>query len=267
MILKPALAAMLASGLVVPEAPKIVFPKPAIIKAENLEFSKHMLLGMPLTMGMLAGKGAPAVSLINNGVLATNSADNTTYSFNTYGIGTASSTRRVIAVFYGDNGSATGRTVSSATLGGVSATIDAQVTHSSGGSGVVAIVSATVTTGTTATLSVTFSGGMVRAAVWAVAVDNLSGTAATDTLTTTATDPLTGTIDWLNQGFVIAGAMTNANTTFTWTGVTEQVEGNFESAAASGGYLFPTSNGTAQTVSSDIASPGVRRAMAVAAYR
>lgn len=267
MIVKPAFAAMLASGLIVPEAPKIVFPKPAIIKAENLEFSKHILLGMPLTMGMLAGKGAPAVSLVNNGVLATSSSDNTTYNFTTYSIGTASSTRRVIAVFYGDNGSNTGRTVSSATLGGVSATIDAQVTHSSGGSAVVAIVSATVTTGTTATLSVTFSGGMNRAAVWAVAVDNLSGTAATDTLTTTATDPLTGTIDWLNQGFVIAGAMTNANTTFTWTGVTEQVEGNFETASASGGYLFPTSNGTAQTVSSDIASPSTRRAMAVAAYR
>ena len=54
MILKPALAAMIASGLIVPEKPKLVFPKPAIIKAENLELTRHILLGMPLTMGMLA---------------------------------------------------------------------------------------------------------------------------------------------------------------------------------------------------------------------
>jgi hypothetical protein len=56
MIVKPAIAALLASGLIMPEAPKLVLPKPAIVKAENLEFSKHMLLGMPLTMGMLPGK-------------------------------------------------------------------------------------------------------------------------------------------------------------------------------------------------------------------
>jgi hypothetical protein len=56
MILKPALAAMIASGLLVPEAPKLVFPKPAIVKAEHLELSRNVLLGMPLTMGMLAGK-------------------------------------------------------------------------------------------------------------------------------------------------------------------------------------------------------------------
>ena len=56
MIVKPALAAMLASGLVAPETPKLVFPKPAIVKSENLDFSKHMLLGMPLTLGMLPRK-------------------------------------------------------------------------------------------------------------------------------------------------------------------------------------------------------------------
>lgn len=56
MILKPALAAMLASGLVVPEKPKLVFPKPAIVQAGNLEMSRDLLLGMPITLGMLAGK-------------------------------------------------------------------------------------------------------------------------------------------------------------------------------------------------------------------
>ena len=56
MIVKPALAAMLASGLIMPERPALILPKPAIVKAENIEFTKHLLLGMPLTMGMLAPK-------------------------------------------------------------------------------------------------------------------------------------------------------------------------------------------------------------------
>lgn len=222
---------------------------------------------MPLTMGILAAKGAPAVTVINTGVLATSTADNTTYNFTSYAIGTASSTRRVIAVIYGDNGSNTGRTVSSASIGDVSATINVQITHSSGGSGVVAIVSATVTAGTTATISVTFSGGMNRAAAWAVAVDNLSSTTPTDTATATSTDPLSATIDWTSGGYVIAGAMGNGNTTFTWSGVTEEVDGTFETATASGGDLLTTSTATGQTVSADLATASTRRAMAVASYR
>jgi hypothetical protein len=53
MILKPALAAMLASGLAVPEKPRLILPNPAIVRPGNLEFSRHMLLAMPLTMGAI----------------------------------------------------------------------------------------------------------------------------------------------------------------------------------------------------------------------
>lgn len=56
MILQPAIAAMLASGLSVPEAPKLLLPRPAIVRPGSIDVSKHMLLGMPLTMGMLPGK-------------------------------------------------------------------------------------------------------------------------------------------------------------------------------------------------------------------
>ena len=66
MIVKPALAAMLASGLVAPEKPAIILPRPAIVKPESLEVSKHMLLGMPLTMGML--KPQSGISLVGMGV-------------------------------------------------------------------------------------------------------------------------------------------------------------------------------------------------------
>jgi hypothetical protein len=57
MILKSSLAALLAAGLIVPEKPKLIFPKPAIVRADSLELSKHML-AMPLTMGLLSRKSA-----------------------------------------------------------------------------------------------------------------------------------------------------------------------------------------------------------------
>ncbi len=52
MMNKALLAATVASGLILPaEAGVALPPRPAIIKPENIEFSKH-LLAMPITMGM-----------------------------------------------------------------------------------------------------------------------------------------------------------------------------------------------------------------------
>lgn len=58
MMKKALLAATVASGLIVPSAAAGVYlpPKPAIVKPENLDFSSNLLLGMPMTMGMLPRK-------------------------------------------------------------------------------------------------------------------------------------------------------------------------------------------------------------------
>jgi hypothetical protein len=68
MIVKPALAALLASGFIVPEAPKLVVPTPAVVRAEHLELTRHILLGMPTTMGMLKRRSS-AVSYVNSTAL------------------------------------------------------------------------------------------------------------------------------------------------------------------------------------------------------
>lgn len=120
MILKPALAAMLASGLIVPEAPKFILPKPAIVKAENLEFSKHMLLGMPLTMGMLGpfglGPGPWEVNYIGGAETANNASTSLTGTFN---LGPAYSDRICYVVC---GSSTTGSGTTGVTVGGVSGT-------------------------------------------------------------------------------------------------------------------------------------------------
>ena len=59
MMNKALLAATVATGLIVPSAAAGLYvpPKPAIVKPENIEFSKNLLLGMPMTMGMLPKSG------------------------------------------------------------------------------------------------------------------------------------------------------------------------------------------------------------------
>jgi hypothetical protein len=73
MIKKALLAGTLAAGLIVPAQAKaglILPPKPAIIKPENLEFSKHML-AMPLTMGMMLRKdSAAAIQFVGGATIA-----------------------------------------------------------------------------------------------------------------------------------------------------------------------------------------------------
>jgi hypothetical protein len=69
-MMRSVLVAAIATGAVQPEAGLIV-PKrelyvpssPAIVRAENLEFSRHILLGMPFTLGMLPGKSKKSLSL------------------------------------------------------------------------------------------------------------------------------------------------------------------------------------------------------------
>jgi len=118
MILKPALAAMLASGLIVPEAPKLVLPKPAIVKAENLELTRHILLGMPLTMGMLPGKAGDPFFIDSSqySTTASSSLETITWTHTT----TSATTCLVVAGTAINNAGTTN--ISSVTFNGVSLT-------------------------------------------------------------------------------------------------------------------------------------------------
>lgn len=65
MILKPALSALLTTGLISPVKAEVYVPhKPSIVRPENLEFSKNML-AMPLTMGMLIPAAQARPTLIS----------------------------------------------------------------------------------------------------------------------------------------------------------------------------------------------------------
>jgi hypothetical protein len=146
---------------------------------------------------------------------ATNSADLTIYTFSAQPIGTAAEGRRVV-VGIGTNST---RTVSSVTIGGVSASIDA--THFVSGDGRVAIASAVVPTGTTADVVVTLDSGALGCGI---GVWTLTGGAPTGHVDSGGGDPIGLDVSTAAGDVVIAYVAGIANQVFTWTGATERFE-------------------------------------------
>lgn len=175
------------------------------------------MLGMAGFAGGAAGdaKSADFMGLVDEGV---------SVSF-----GAASASRRMVAVIHWLEGG-THFTLSSATIGGVAATLHAQGGHSGGVTGFgIAIISAAVPSGTSGVVDCTFSGapsavfcgvyrlvGLVSGTPTDIDQDEAVGTTSDKNVTITVAD----------AGIVIAGfsGSTNANSSVSWTGVTEQYD-------------------------------------------
>jgi hypothetical protein len=226
MIKKALLAATVASGLIIPAQAGELYlpPKPSIIKPENIEFSKH-LLAMPLTMGMLPRKNALVPLAITNTFNSNSTTNSSTYTYSGASIGTASADRYIIVGTAGREGG--NRTFNTCTVGGAATTRlvhQATLNHLA-----LFITNAPVTSGTTADIVITLSGGSQRNAVsvWAL-TGSLSSITPLDTLSIDSTDP-SGSLNVGADGAHVAIAYTNGNTSVTWTGVTEDYDVSFES--------------------------------------
>ena len=151
-------------------------------------------------------------------------SDLTTYTLAGVGIGTPAPDRLVVAVVMGRAGA--GRTISSVTIGGVTAT--AAITSGSQNNPT-GIYYALVPSGTTATVVATFSGGLVR---MAVAIYSLTGyrnmVPAATGQDYNSTTTLSTTLNRPADAVVVAGALTSSNGTFTWTGPTEDADAAIE---------------------------------------
>jgi len=162
---------------------------------------------------------------------AGDATDLTTYTFASQNLGTASSDRVIAVAVSGRQSSA--RTVSSVTIGGVSAT---EIGTRGSSQNPLGIWIAAVPTGTTGDVVVTFSGAMLRCHIVAWAVTG----GATLANASSGTD--TATVTGVTGGFIIAAANTTGASTFTWTNATEQYDAITES--------FNTSGADATTVGS-----------------
>ena len=167
--------------------------------------------------------GAPVKAIAtytSNATLASIAA--TSFSFSSQDIGTPSSDRKVVVVTHSATAYAHNGTVSSMTIGGVSATLVVRATPATNGQ--LEMWEADVPSGTTATIVVNWSISRngCGIGVWAVTGAN-SSTYAT---ATDITSPLSQTLTIPARGCAIGGAFGFSTPTFSWTGLTENYEQN-----------------------------------------
>jgi hypothetical protein len=160
---------------------------------------------------------------------AVSTTDASTYTFSAQSFGTAASDR-YIAIAAGGRIGASSLTISSVTIGGVSATIVKQQSStgtSSGGTGTtcVGIAIAAVPSGATGDVVVNFSATSLRCvcSMWRLA--NLASATANDSQSSTASPSTAGVaipLDGAAIGMVAGGQ--NASPTVSWTNLTEQYD-------------------------------------------
>jgi hypothetical protein len=155
---------------------------------------------------------------------AFDTSNSTAYTFSGKTIGTAASNRSVIVGVQGGDGTAT---VSTLTVGGVSASY---VTRVQNGSQTMELWKAAVPTGTTADVVVTWSGGQNRCAMGCGAAYG-AATSATATASSTA-NPMAASLAIPANGFGLGyGCDGGSGGTYTWTNLTEA----FDAAAGAEG--------------------------------
>jgi len=177
--------------------------------------------------------------------------------------GSEDSGRRIVcAVHWAEGG--THRTLSSATIGGVSATIHVQRGHTGGVTGLgAAIISAIVPTGTSGTVDLNFSGSVTDSYIGTYRLTGfiLGATGSDEHQTTTAL--LSVNIATSSGGIIIAAYTGSTNTVGTgvsWTGATElydaanttRVSSAFVSGLSSGTQTVTATQGTISNSGNDL---------------
>lgn len=184
------------------------FPSPLV--------TPRMIVGKPIGSSIIISQ-----LLLGTPVHDASASDLTVYTFAGQALGSAASDRRIL-VLVGTSGNT--RTVSTLTIGGVSATQIHQVTN---GNATVEAWSAIVPTGTTGDLVVTWSGITSRCVFSLYPLYDGRGSAY-DTGDSVA-DPFTDTINVPAHGACFGLAVDDANpVTHTWSGLTEAVDSNLE---------------------------------------
>lgn len=179
--------------------------------------------------------------------------DTSAYTFASQNLGAADSNRYiVVSAVARKAGSAF--TLSSITVGGVSATIVKQITNTGTNSNTAALAIAKVPTGTTGDIVVTWSTTVLRCQINVWRVVGIGSVTAYDSDSSTANDPSVN-LDIPGRGFAVGAALTAAATSVSWTGLVEDSDSTLESfvtqSAASQEF---TSSEVGRTLTADFAS-------------
>lgn len=192
---------------------------------------------------------------------AQNATNLATYTFSSLNLGTAYTDRKIIIGIGARAG--TSQTPTSVTVGGVTATHVASVVQNGSYAG---IYIASVPTGTTGNVVVTFPGGMVRAAVGVWSARRLQSTTATDTATD-PDNPISQALTMAAGSIGIAVGFTQGTTAHTWTGFTKNFQEDISdnnNSSVSGASL---ARATAGTVTVTMSTSFDEEATAMAVFR
>lgn len=172
-----------------------------------------------------------------------------TYTFNTVDIGTASTTRLVVVAITGTSSQASGRTVNSVNIGGISATgyQNPSVIY------VASFWAAFVPTGTTANIIVVFSGTMANCGIGVYDLNNLKSAISQggDSQGVAGGTVINLSLPVTDTGVVIAAGTfaTGTSSTATWSGVTERYDTLVETGMRTGASAIMTASNSAYAVS------------------
>jgi hypothetical protein len=247
----------------VADIPKLWLPPPpAIIRPARelwrppvrLRFDQAFMPG--ITPVIAGGGAAKSISFIDTAIPTTNL---TTYSFTGLDFGAAQDDRYIIGVAVSGTAS---RSISSATIGGVTARV---VVSATGGSARNAgIIIANVPTGTSGAIAVTWNSGCFHCAIGWWRATGL-GSEVEHHFGSSTADPGTVTINTLAGGIAVAGMISASGGTFSWTGASERYdEAIGESSVHSGADA--NTDGSALQITADDSGSIPARAFVAASW-
>jgi hypothetical protein len=190
---------------------------------------------------------------------ASDSSNQTTYTFNGVSFGKPNASRMIIVAGSGwDSGLSAD--VSSITIGGVSATVAVQSDNTGNSvNGQCWIAYAIVPTGLTGTIVVNYDVfGSDHLIIGVLRATGLLSTVSSDTDKTQGSNPLALSVDVPARGFVVAAASSVSGSTISWNTGTEMVEGpesaymstmftTLQFSSQSGKAISATHNGATST--------------------
>lgn len=176
--------------------------------------------GIKLLEGSITAAFIPATVSFQTSTI--NNADLTIYTFSSQAIGTAEADRKVVVGVSGHGSTASARSISSMTIGGVSATLLVASVNSAESQYITELWQAPVPTGSTGDVVITFNATMGYVGIGSYAVTGATLSAHATALDTVG-DPLSTTID-VPAGGVLIGACGDNAAGFIWTGITEKYD-------------------------------------------
>lgn len=182
----------------------------------------------------------------------------TTYTFSSVAIGTAATDRLVIVAVYWESGSGS-ISLASGTIGGVTA--DISITRS--GSIACALMTARVPTGTTATITVTLSGGATKCAIGVWSATGVVSATPDATGDDVGAGSVSAQMTVPESGFLIAAAVSAATGGVVWGDATERFDASLESSIQYSGADVTT----AGDVEFDVTDAGEELDLVAATWR